>query len=220
MITDRYNTIIIQAEDFDQTPRYSHEEYTPAPSGFETLVRYYYARASEIDDAVLQQNFPIGAQLGFRTWWILHPHPKQIAPGFWEIQVTFKGWAGTKFPVITVGASAESQSVQNMRFPRYVGDLVGQIFAKGQTHENLPTMRVSYLVENVGEEKQTEKVGTAQDPPVELSVPPTIWSYLNEYVYHWPNGWVLMESAQERLPGANAAAVTDSFRYIRTFTPG
>jgi hypothetical protein len=220
MITDRFKTILILAEEFDETPRFSHEEYTPAASGFETLVRYYYVRTTEIDDAILQVHFPIGGQLGFRTWWILHPHPKQIAPGFWEIAVTFKGWAGTKQPVITVGASAESQSATNVKFPRYIGDTVGKIFQKAQTHENLPTMRVSYLVENVQEEKQTEKVGTALDPPVELAVPPSIWNFLNKYVYHWPNGWVLMESAQDRLPGCNAAFVTDSFRYIRTYTPG
>jgi hypothetical protein len=66
----------------------------------------------------------------------------------------------------------------------------------------------------------TSKVGTAQTPPVTIAVPDTVWDFLTEYVWHWPQEWVLMGSDQDRLSGTTAALVTDTYKYIRDKTPG
>ena len=48
----------------------------------------------------------------------------------------------------------------------------------------------------------------------------TVWDFLTLYVWHWPQGWVLMSSEQDRLPGATPALVTDNYKFIRDKTPG
>jgi len=222
MITDRFTSIIIEAEEFGPVPTYTHEEVSPSAAGWDTLQRYYLARRASLTPEECALLFPIGARLGTRFWWIDKAVPKQIAPGFWAVEVTFRGWAATKPIAVVVGANAEQQSGENMRFPAFPGDEDGEVFSKVQTHENAPTIRVSYLVEDIDAEgvAMTEFVGTAVEPPVTITVPDSVWVYLNSYVYHWPNGWCLMESAQDRLPGTTAALVSDSYRYIRDLTPG
>jgi hypothetical protein len=200
MITDRATAFIITLGDLGEEPRFSHEEPSLTPAGWDTLTQTYHCMRADLTAEDCAELFPIGARLGFRTWWIC--------------------WAASKPLAVVVGSNAEQQSGERMRFPRFPGDETGQIFPKVQTHENSPTIRVSYLVEDIEAEGITSLVGTAVTPPVEVAVPASVWVYLNNYVYHWPNGWALMESAQDRLPGTSAALVNDSYRYIRQITPG
>ena len=89
---------------------------------------------------------------------------------------------------------------------------------------DLPTITVSasYLVPDITASGVSKSglVGKKQTPPITIDVPPTIWAWLTIYVYHWPQGWVLMGSEQDRLPGCNAALVTDQYKYIRARSPG
>lgn len=196
------------------------EEPSLTNEGWDTLVVTYAQRVATCSAEALAALFPVGARLGSRDWWITEAKSAAASAGFYLYTVTFKGWAANKPAKITVGASADQSGGENIRAPRFVGDTVGAVYAKLQTHENMPTITVGYLVENVVAETQTGQVGKAKTPPVSIPVPATVWTMLTEYVYHWPNGWVLMGSEQDRLPGTAAAYVTDSYKYIREKTPG
>jgi len=199
------------------------EEATINEEGWDSLSKPYFMLRASLTAEQCAVMFPAGARLGTRTWWIAGARPVRVAAGFFRVDVTFKGWADVAKPAkIRVGASGEQQSAENVRAPESVGDTVGAIFAKVQTHENMPTVSVAYLVPDITASgvANTDKVGTAQDPPVTIAVPDTVWSFLTTYVYHWPNGWVLMGSEQDRLPGSDAALVIDSYKYVRDKTPG
>lgn len=191
--------------------------------GWDALTVKYVKRVATLTAEDCAALFPIGAQLGARKWWIVGSRPVRIAAGWWMILVDFKGWAASKPKVVRVGAAAEQQTGENILAPAYVGDTVGTVYAKVQTHENTPTIAVSYLVENVTTVSNTEFVGTQVDPPVDIAgidVPDTVWAWLTIFTYHWPNGWVLMSSEQDRLPGTNVALVTDHYKFVRDQTPG
>jgi hypothetical protein len=201
------------------TPVVLNEVPTINNDGWDLLVRTEVRRRATFTPEEVAAAYPVGGRLGTRNWWLTAAKPTKIAPGVWKVESSFKGWAATKPAVIRVGANADQQSGENIRAPDHVGDTVGSVYAKVETHENMPTIAVSYLVETIGTGR-TAEVGTAQTLPVTIAVPATVWTFLTEFVYHWPNGWVLMSSEQDRLPGTTAALVTDNYKYVREKTPG
>ena len=196
------------------------EEPSLSNEGWDTLTVTYAQRVAFCTAEALAALFPVGARLGTRTWWIAAAQISSAYAGLQIYTVTFRGWAGAKPAKITVGSAADQSGGENVRAPQYEGDAVGAIYAKVQTHENMPTVTVAYLSENVATSAQTAQVGKKQTPPTFIQVPETVWAMLTVYVYHWPSGWVLMGSEQDRLPGTVAALVTDTYKYIREKTPG
>ena len=197
------------------------EEPEITNEGWDTLTVTYYQRRASCTAEEVAALFPLGGRLGGRNWWIAGVKPTEVAPQFWKFLVSYKGWGTAKPAVIRVGSSANQQSASNILAPRYVGDTVGAVYAKLETHEATPTVAVTYLVANIISDSLTDKVGTALTPGVSgIDVPATVWGMLTEYVWHWPQGWVLMGSDQDRLPGTSAALVTDNYKYIRAKTPG
>jgi hypothetical protein len=219
--TDRSTSILIANADLLSGGLLKlHEEATLTNAGWDSLEVTYAQRVASCTAEALAALFPTGARLGTRTWWLAEAKIANAAAGLFTYSVTFRGWAGSKPSKISVGAAADQSGGENIRAPQYEGDTVGAVYAKLQTHENMPTITVAYLVENTGTLTQTSNVGKALTPPVSIPVPATVWAMLTTYVYHWPNGWVLMGSEQDRLPGTTAALVTDSYKYIREKTPG
>jgi hypothetical protein len=160
----------------------------------------------------------VGAKLGTRKWWITSARPQRKAPGLWLAQVDLKGWASTKDAKIKVSSTAETQSGENVYAPNGGGGSI--LVPKVETHESAPTVSVTYLVENISSSGKTDDVGTAQTPPVTVPVSASVWNSLSSFIYHWPNGWVLMGTDQDRIPGTSVALVTDQYKYIRQITPG
>lgn len=223
-LLDRCQSLIISDSEafLAGTPVVMDEEPNLTPEGWDSLTLNYALRRATLTAEELADLFPLGARLGERYWWITGAKPKQIAPGVWTAAVDLKGWAAEKPVSVKIGSSAESQSAQNILAPAYPGDTIGATFAKVQTHESAPTISVSYLVANItaGGVSLTDKVGTALTPPISIAVPDSVWDFLTLFVYHWPNGWCLMGSDQDRLPGSTAAFVTDQYKFIRDKTPG
>lgn len=197
------------------------EEPEITNEGWDTLTVTYYQRLATCTPEELAALFPVGGRLGTRKWWIVAVKSTEVAPQFWKFVVNFKGWGSTKPAVIRVGSSANQQSASNILAPSTVGDTVGAVYAKLETHEATPTVAVTYLVENIVIDSLSDEVGTARTPPVSgIDVPATVWGMLTEFVWHWPQGWVLMGNDQDRLPGTSAALVTDNYKFIRAKTPG
>jgi hypothetical protein len=216
--TDRHTTILIGVGDWldgEETPAID-EVLNPSEEGWDTLVVSYIHRVPELTPEDCATTYPQGAQLGTRKFWITSAKPVRRAPGVWIAEVSFKGWAGEKPVKVRVGSAAEQQQAENVEIIE-----VGT-FAKAQIHQNTPTITISYLVEDVTDElvEMTSKVGSAQTPPETIDTPPNFWTSLDPFLYHFPNGWVLMGSDQDRLPGTTAALVSDTYKYIQAATPG
>ena len=214
----RQNSIIITGPgDFSATPTAVEEIPEINDEGWDSLTLTYVVKKPTLTAEEVAKLFPIGTRLDARFWWVVGASPKLVAAGFWLITVKYKGWAITKPIKVKVGASAEQQSGQNIRTPKGT-------YAKVEVHEPGITVAVSYLVEDVDattpeSASKTDKVGKELVPPVIIKVPDSVWAYLTTFVYHFPNGWVLMGSEQDRLVGTTAALVTDNYKYIRDKTP-
>lgn len=219
---DRHAAVLITAHAalMAGTPVVMEEDPNLSNEGWDTMVIRYLIQTANFTAENFAATYPIGAQLGARKWWIVGGSPRKIAPGLFTAEVNFKGYASEKPAVVRVGASADQASAANILAPAFVGDTTGAIFAKVETHENMPDISVSYLKDNVAIGQMTGQVGTNVTPPVSIDVPATVWDFLTTFVYHWPNGWILMGSAEDRLPGTTAALVTDTYKYIREKTPG
>lgn len=188
------------------------EEFPRAnEEGWDDLTITYLTRRESLTSEALSAAFPLGTRLGTRSWWVAGSAPSCLAAGVWRAEVFFKGWAQLKPAKITIGGSAESQSGENIQTPIGLRERV-------QTHENTPTMRITYPVLNYTD-APTQEVGRSRTPPEAIAVADTVWNFLTNPTYHFPNGWVLMGSNVDKLVGANAAIVSDDYKFIREFTP-
>jgi hypothetical protein len=214
MIT-RFQSIIIGSPEITGSDAFIPLEETPSlnSEGWDDLVISYATKRASLTAEELADEFPPGTQLGSRKFWVTSATRKCPAHGIWIAEVHFKGWAADKPAKFSVGAAAENQS--NNRPTEIFG--VG-VFEKVSIHQNTPTLRASYLVEDYTT-APTAEVGTARTPPLAIDTPPEAWTSLAEFVYHWPNGWVLMSSEPDLLPGCTAALVTDTYKFIRAYTP-
>lgn len=195
---------------------YLDEEFSPSEDGWDTLTETYIHVVPFLSAEDCETYYPRGTQHSSRTFWIVQSKPMRRASGLWLVEVTYKGWASLKPAKITVGSAAEQQTAENVT-------ITGEgTFDKVQVDQNTPTISVSYLVEDVDFETQIEFVGTEVGLPygVYITPPANFWTYLTEYVFHFPHGWVLTGSNQDRLPGCNAALVTDTYKYVQEVTPG
>lgn len=215
-LTTRHTSILIGLSSrlANNTPILVMEEPTINNEGWDSLTQLWTIRDASVTAEALAAAFPIGAQLGTRKWWITGMKPTERAPGFWTVLVTFAGWAATKPALVKVGSSAASQSATNVTLPDT------SVADKLETHQNTPTLTISYLVADVTVAPKTGYVGTALTPPVTIATPASIWASIADAVTHFPSGWVLMGSAEDRLPGTLAAYVTDTYQYIQQYTPG
>lgn len=202
------------------TPAMLSEDCAITEEGWDTLTQVWAHRRAAFSAEDVATAYPTGARLGSRTFWLSSVRPRRAGTGVWTAEVTYKGWAIEKPAVIKISAAADQQQATNILAPRYVGDTVGGVYATVQTHENTPTISVLRLVEDVVTNTMTDLVGQAATPPVTVAVADTVWDFLTKFVWHWPQGWVLMASNEDRLPGTVAAAVTDQYKFIRDKTPG
>lgn len=219
--TTRLRSILIGTGTvFTDTPTLVDEKPDLTEEGFDTLTLTYAMRRAALTAENCAALFPQGSQIGSRKFWIVSARPQRVAAGFWLAEVVCKGWAATKPAKVRVGAGAETQGGKNVNAPTGLGGTA--LYASVQTRENAPTVNVSYLAENLNTTANTNKVGQAFAIPVGITVEvaASVWTTLSTYTYNWPNGWVLMASEQDRIPGTAVGFVTDSYLYVREKTPG
>lgn len=212
-LTDRVTSILIGTGSLisgSSAPAVD-EVFTPGEEGWDSLIVHYAHRVATLTGEQIAAAYPQGAQLGTRKFWITSAKPVRKGPGLWFAEVAFKGWASTKPYKISVGATAENQTAE----PATIDSV---LYNRVSIHQNNPTIRVSYLVENYTA-LATNQVGTSQSPPASIATPLEIWTSLADPVYHYPNGWVLMSREPDVIPGATPALVTDTYKWIRAWTP-
>ena len=226
-MTSRHTTLIIggsaAAGSFlAGTPTCLGEDAVLTAEGWDSLTAIYAHRRPSLSAEEAIALHPIGSCLGTRNWWVCGVKPACIAPGVWTAEVTCKGWAGTRPNKVNWGCAAEQQSAANISAPVPAPGTGSTTYAKLATHEATPTFTTSYLCADVTATGAVPSASVGREvaaPAGAPVVPESVWLSLSEYVYHFPNGWVLMDAQADILPGTNVGLVTLAYKYIRYMTP-
>lgn len=191
------------------------ESGSTSPTDWDTLqINQYKHLTTQLTPELAAAAFPVGTKLGSRNFWSQgHGFPVCLGGNLWRVPVTYKGYAAAKGTHVTYGTSAEQQSAENI-FITGVGT-----FAKVSIHQNTPTVTARYISTDFESDARTDDVGKVQTPPQAPTDPDNFWLSLVDPVYHYPNGWVLMSSDADPLPGTTVAWITDTYQFIQNYTP-
>lgn len=221
-LLDRYTSIIIADPALMDGQWHAGEETgSSAAFGWDSLsIPYRKLSATPLTPELARADFLSGTKLGTRNFWVQNiGMPVHRGGGLWEVTVNYKGLShivgvvtAPQRLIVTTNASGNEQSVS----PAIIN---GISLDQVSIHQNSITATARYIV-IAGDVGQSENVGTAQTPPNPPASPPSFWLSIADPVYHYPNGWVLMSSDVEPLPGTGVGIVTDNYQYIQEFTPG
>ncbi len=200
------------------TPEMLSEEVAISETGWDNLTQLWAVRRDSLTAEDLAAAYPVGSKLTDRNWWLVAAKPVQRLAGMHVFELGFKGWAAAKPVKIQWGSSVDQQSDENVTGPAPGGGTA--VYARVQVNEATPGFTAQYLVSPVDSTTTPAlSVGRpltrAEAPPV----PDSVWTTLVKFVYHWPNGWVLMNLEADILAGTTAGLITESYKYIRDKTP-
>lgn len=193
-----------------------------AEAGWDSMRDTYLLRndAAGTDPDVAIASFKVrGSQISGKTMWVVSRSARCVALGLFVVEVVSMGLLSARGDRVRYDAGANSQSGQNI----LAG---GAVRANLETQESQVTCDIEYIVTSGltpgNASFYTAEVGTAVDPPAEWepTVKPSTWSFLTEYTYHHPNGWVLMSVSAENLPGLDTVwLLRDRYQYIYAISP-
>jgi hypothetical protein len=161
--------------------------------------------------------FPRGNQLSGLNMWITAASGRTHGRGTHVIETTACGILSARGYKISTSAAVATQSATNVITPPYPP---GVLRPKAEIAENQVTCDVSYI--SLGAAPRTVLTGRNVTPPNAPAVPASWWTWLSDPTYHDPNGWVLMASDGDGLPGvlhATVCLVVDRYQYIHPFSP-
>jgi hypothetical protein len=166
--------------------------------------------------AAAAAHFPRGTQLAGLNMWITAATPRSYGRATYVIETTAAGILSARGYKISTSAAVATQSATNILTP----PLPGVLRPKIEVAENQVTCDVSYI--SLGIAPRTGLVGTNTSPPLAPAVPPSVWTFLTDPTYHYPNQWVLMSSDGDGLPGvghSTVCLVVDRYQFIHEFSP-
>lgn len=149
-----------------------------------------------------------GAQVTGKNMWIQTRSARCVGPGLFVAEVVSNGLLSNRGYKVRYDSGANVQSGGPV-------EVASTVYAKVSAREPQVTADVEYVVVaglqpgNVA--FYTAAVGTAKTPPAGWSptVKASVWDYLTEFTYWYPNGWLLDGCQVENLPGL------DTVWYIR-----
>jgi len=161
-----------------------------------------------------------GTQVSGKTMWVVSRQPRCLAWGLFEVEVVSLGLLSARGLRVRYDAGANSTSGENVDVPG-----IGLV-SRAEGQESQVTCDIEYIVTSgyaPGDGSfYTADVGTATDPPSgwKPTVKDSIWESIGDPTYHYPNGWVLMTSSLENLPGLDTVwLIRDRYQYIYAASP-
>lgn len=206
-----------------------------AETGWDTMRDRWLIRidAAANDPSALFSNstfqgwFARGLQVSGRTMWTVSSAPRLRAPGLFEVESISMGLLSARGYKVTYDAAGAGQTAENItNVPNPTPPGGTGTYAKLATKEADVTATFEYV--NVASvipthaDFLTKDTGRAKDPPSGWAptVPDTVWAFLTQYTYNYPNGWVFEGATMENLPGINTVfLVREKYRYIQLQTP-
>lgn len=192
----------------DETPNF-------ATDGWDGLKRKYFIFDSSTNDlrTAIAAHFPRGAPLTTNMW-VTEVSGRKVAANSFLLDVDAKGLLSARGLRISTSAAVATQSAERVYTPDNV------LRNKIEVAENQVTCDISYI--SLGSGPQTQLTGKASTPPSAPPTPASVWTSLADPTYHYPNGWVLMGTDSESLPGVpntTICLVTDRYQFIHTYSP-
>jgi hypothetical protein len=178
-------------------------------SGWDVLVATYITHRPTATAHQIANAWSIGQSIGGQ-FWVVKVRPRQLAGGFWLVELTCHGIAAARGPKITGGTATEQQQQKNVATPKGT-------FDKVTTLESAPTVELEYIALNGA---PTYRVGMQGTPGTAVAVRPSVWTTLDDPLYHFPNGWVLMDLPWDRIPNTFVTLYKERWQYIYPFSPG
>lgn len=202
------------AELLDSTPSESAQ-------GWDTLRETYLLRTSVASPLALlldesyQATFARGATLYDTTAQILFitsTSPRQRAPGLFQIEVNSSGILSPRGFKISYDGLTQNQSLENALFPDEFD--VPTVFPRVSVKERNVTAVIELPLIGIAPSAATFPTADIGDPvgavfpsdtlyPADLEpvVPASVWAFLLDPTYHYPNGWILDSVNLENLAG-------------------
>jgi hypothetical protein len=189
---------------------------TLASDGWDSLKRRVLVVDPTITSvqAAIDEHYPRSGQLPGLNMWVTDATGRQVSGGIFLLEIDARGIFSARGYKIATSAAVSVQSAQN------IFDADNILRPKIEVAENQVTCDVSYI--SLGAAPRTNLTGRNATPPSAPPTPATIWGWLVDPTYHYPNGWVLMASDGEGLPGvalSTVCLVTDRYQFIHSISP-
>jgi len=179
---------------------------------------YLYRNAAAGRDVhvALASAFPRGTQIAGKNMWIVSRSGRCRAPGIFEVEIVSLGLLSPRGHKVRYDAGANAVSGTNIAVPG------AGIQPRAASDESQVTCDIEYIMIGSTASTRTVNVGTASNPPSpwQPTVKASIWSFLSDYTFNYPSGWVLKSSGLENLPGlSNVWLVRDRYQYVYQISP-
>lgn len=164
--------------------------------------------------AAIDEHYPRGMQLPGLNMWVTDATGRQVSGGIFLLEIDARGILTARGYKISTSAAVAVQTAQN------IFDIDDILRPKIEVAENQVTCDVSYI--SLAAPPRTNLTGRNATPPSAPPTPTSIWTWLADPTYHYPNGWVLMASDGEGLPGvalSTVALVVDRYQFIHPLSP-
>lgn len=188
------------------------EMSTEASSGFDTLSLDYLLRDPSVRSLKDVLHFPRGSKLEGLDMWVTARSLKQVGDTLFRLRATSQGILSLRGRRISYSSSANNQNGDNI-------SVEGTLYSRVQTKENTPTITIEEMFQ--GEIKNEIEGGVEADPPADAlpDDPTTVWTFLTDPTFNFPNGWVKTQSAQG-LPGVTTAwLLTTQYQWVHALQP-
>lgn len=182
--------------------------------GWDDWMGVFYRRGA-VSAAGLAGDWPIGSKLSSAAidgadLWVQGVTERPVGCGIYRVEVSAKGLLYQRGTVVCYGAAAQLQSAENVTID-------GTTYARAEVCESDVTAQVRYI----SDDPPTENVGQSRTPARAPQVRSSGWNSIENPLYQYPNGWVLMSTSAEPLPGVSPAIylISDDYQYRYPFVP-
>lgn len=144
------------------------------------------------------------------SFYLTNARVSPVRGGIWRANVSGKGLISTRPIRVTTGATVTQSNVENVT-------ISGTHYDRAEIKEGTPTVDIEYALS--GFDPPLASVGLAGTPDWSPSVRASIWSTIENPLYHFPNGWVLMECTAEQLLDLSLWLVRERWAYVFAWSP-
>jgi hypothetical protein len=180
-----------------------------ATSGWDTTRLVYAANRPASAGFQIASEWAIGRKLPGLNMFLVDVAPRPLGGGIWSAEVTGQGLLAARLPRVSGSAATIQRSLEDL-------NAFGTIYPKAEVWESTPTLEVEVINATAPE---THLVGTEMRPTQATAVRRSIWSFIQEPTFHFPNGWVLADLRYERLLNKNLWLKVYVWEYRYAFTP-
>lgn len=185
------------------------EDPTEASSGFDSLTsRHLVAAPNALAVPALARGTAYAPNL-----YVVSSSSRRIVTGWYIRSTQSMGLLSPSGARVTYSSSPSRQQGENVLVD-------GTIYRRVTTQEATPTIEIEEIV--TGEIKGDIATGIAEEPPA-FAIPPdpvTVWNFLADPTYAFPNGWIRQNVGAQGLRGTTGVWLRRTqWQWVHAFNP-